>query len=319
RRRPRPRRRQAACSCPGPQDPEGRRGRHGGGARASLAAAGHAGQAPGPDVRHLDAREGRGRGSRGRRAHARLVLQVCGEGAGGGPGRGGGRGRAGGRRRRRGGGRGAGRDGLRGASPRPPSLTSCCDHLRARYPYVCKQSTRAPELGVRRGGCLRAARSLPGQGPPDAQRAACTSPAPASARPGRRAARPLCARAPCSRGVPARRPPRVPLPAPWGPPRLPRPPGPAARGRSPGPPQRARGTHAAGRAAETLAAAARGAAGGPPCPWAALCVGTDMAAARGAPGALAPRRPRPLELAGCPAVCAARWAVDTFSVHCLWP
>ncbi|CAK0839880.1 unnamed protein product, partial [Prorocentrum cordatum] len=185
RRRPRPRRRQAACSCPGPQDPEGRRGRHGGGARASLAAAGHAGQAPGPDVRHLDAREGRGRGSRGRRAHARLVLQVCGEGAGGGPGRGGGRGRAGGRRRRRGGGRGAGRDGLRGASPRPPSLTSCCDHLRARYPYVC--------------------------------------------------------------------------------------------------------------------------------------VGTDMAAARGAPGALAPRRPRPLELAGCPAVCAARWAVDTFSVHCLWP
>ncbi|CAK0839873.1 unnamed protein product, partial [Prorocentrum cordatum] len=123
RRRPRPRRRQAACSCPGPQDPEGRRGRHGGGARASLAAAGHAGQAPGPDVRHLDAREGRGRGSRGRRAHARLVLQVCGEGAGGGPGRGGGRGRAGGRRRRRGGGRGAGRDGLRGASPRPPSLT----------------------------------------------------------------------------------------------------------------------------------------------------------------------------------------------------
>ncbi|CAK0839868.1 unnamed protein product, partial [Prorocentrum cordatum] len=175
RRRPRPRRRQAACSCPGPQDPEGRRGRHGGGARASLAAAGHAGQAPGPDVRHLDAREGRGRGSRGRRAHARLVLQVCGEGAGGGPGRGGGRGRAGGRRRRRGGGRGAGRDGLRGASPRPPSLTN------------------------REG------------------------------------------------------------------------------------------------------------------------VGTDMAAARGAPGALAPRRPRPLELAGCPAVCAARWAVDTFSVHCLWP
>ncbi|CAK0839885.1 unnamed protein product, partial [Prorocentrum cordatum] len=184
-----------------------RRGRHGGGARASLAAAGHAGQAPGPDVRHLDAREGRGRGSRGRRAHARLVLQVCGEGAGGGPGRGGGRGRAGGRRRRRGGGRGAGRDGLRGASPRPPSLTSCCDHLRARYPYVCSGPWGS---GHRRWGSIGLQTSF-------------------------------------------------------------------------------------------------------------LCVGTDMAAARGAPGALAPRRPRPLELAGCPAVCAARWAVDTFSVHCLWP
>ncbi|CAK0839883.1 unnamed protein product, partial [Prorocentrum cordatum] len=211
RRRPRPRRRQAACSCPGPQDPEGRRGRHGGGARASLAAAGHAGQAPGPDVRHLDAREGRGRGSRGRRAHARLVLQVCGEGAGGGPGRGGGRGRAGGRRRRRGGGRGAGRDGLRGASPRPPSLTTCGLHVSGARLGSARAPRRAPSLR--------------------------------------------------SRAVLARS-----------------------------------GGGSSGRG-----------------------VGTDMAAARGAPGALAPRRPRPLELAGCPAVCAARWAVDTFSVHCLWP
>ncbi|CAK0839886.1 unnamed protein product, partial [Prorocentrum cordatum] len=235
RRRPRPRRRQAACSCPGPQDPEGRRGRHGGGARASLAAAGHAGQAPGPDVRHLDAREGRGRGSRGRRAHARLVLQVCGEGAGGGPGRGGGRGRAGGRRRRRGGGRGAGRDGLRGASPRPPSLTSCCDHLRARYPYVCSGPWGPP-------GCAACGLHVSG-------------------------ARLGSARAP-------RRAPSL-------------------------------------RSRAVLARSGGGSSG--------RGVGTDMAAARGAPGALAPRRPRPLELAGCPAVCAARWAVDTFSVHCLWP
>ncbi|CAK0839877.1 unnamed protein product, partial [Prorocentrum cordatum] len=180
RRRPRPRRRQAACSCPGPQDPEGRRGRHGGGARASLAAAGHAGQAPGPDVRHLDAREGRGRGSRGRRAHARLVLQVCGEGAGGGPGRGGGRGRAGGRRRRRGGGRGAGRDGLRGASPRPPSLTSCsCGlHVSGARLGSARAPRRAPSLRSRavlaRSPCTETSTRAPAGslGPPEAAEAA---------------------------------------------------------------------------------------------------------------------------------------------------
>ncbi|CAK0839887.1 unnamed protein product, partial [Prorocentrum cordatum] len=178
RRRPRPRRRQAACSCPGPQDPEGRRGRHGGGARASLAAAGHAGQAPGPDVRHLDAREGRGRGSRGRRAHARLVLQVCGEGAGGGPGRGGGRGRAGGRRRRRGGGRGAGRDGLRGASPRPPSLTTCGLHVSGARLGSARAPRRAPSLRSRavlaRSPCTETSTRAPAGslGPPEAAEAA---------------------------------------------------------------------------------------------------------------------------------------------------
>ncbi|CAK0839869.1 unnamed protein product, partial [Prorocentrum cordatum] len=278
RRRPRPRRRQAACSCPGPQDPEGRRGRHGGGARASLAAAGHAGQAPGPDVRHLDAREGRGRGSRGRRAHARLVLQVCGEGAGGGPGRGGGRGRAGGRRRRRGGGRGAGRDGLRGASPRPPSLTSCsCGlHVSGARLGSARAPRRAPSLRSRavlaRSPCTETSTRAPAGslGPPEAAEAAGArgpreepGPAPASCRVGAFSAR----------GCPAR------------------------------------GVISTRSRSHGIAPGAADREG----------VGTDMAAARGAPGALAPRRPRPLELAGCPAVCAARWAVDTFSVHCLWP
>ncbi|CAK0839867.1 unnamed protein product, partial [Prorocentrum cordatum] len=276
RRRPRPRRRQAACSCPGPQDPEGRRGRHGGGARASLAAAGHAGQAPGPDVRHLDAREGRGRGSRGRRAHARLVLQVCGEGAGGGPGRGGGRGRAGGRRRRRGGGRGAGRDGLRGASPRPPSLTTCGLHVSGARLGSARAPRRAPSLRSRavlaRSPCTETSTRAPAGslGPPEAAEAAGArgpreepGPAPASCRVGAFSAR----------GCPAR------------------------------------GVISTRSRSHGIAPGAADREG----------VGTDMAAARGAPGALAPRRPRPLELAGCPAVCAARWAVDTFSVHCLWP